>query len=201
VDRQPANPFAHHELEETMHSTTVRLGPAGKRVDLPPCLSALAVGLMFLVGPSAQAGAKGFDSAMQPILASYLEIHDALASDGLEGVVAQARSIEEAAKSLDPSHLAGEHADHYKTVPQKLGEAAAAMGKASDLEQAREALKGLSKPMAMWATMSKPKGINVVFCAMAKGSWLQRGKEIRNPYYGASMPKCGEIVSGPDASK
>jgi hypothetical protein len=49
--------------------------------------------------------------------------------------------------------------------------------------------------MAMWATMVKPIGINVAYCSMTPGSWLQTGDEIRNPYYGASMLKCGEIVS------
>ena len=184
-----------------MHITVTRPDLGSTRITLGRHLPVLVLGLIFLAGSNAHADAKAFDSAMQPILAAYLESHQGLASDTLQGVVEQARSIEEAAKSLDATHVAGEHADHYKTVPHKLGEAAAAMGKATDLEQAREALKGLSKPMAMWATMSKPKGINVVFCAMAKGSWLQRGDEIRNPYYGASMPKCGEIVSGPDAGK
>ena len=90
-------------------------------------------------------------------------------------------------------HPSGEH---YKGVTGKLGVAAAGVGKARTIEQAREAMKELSKPMAMWASMSKPAGIDVVFCSMAKGSWLQRDDKIRNPYYGAKMLKCGEIVSG-----
>ena len=45
--------------------------------------------------------------------------------------------------------------------------------------------------MAMWATMSKPAGVNVVFCSMAKASWLQTDKKIRNPYYGKKMLTCG----------
>jgi len=184
-----------------MHETVTRPDLEGTWIKTRRQLPVLVVGLMFLAGVNTHADAKEFDSAMQPILAAYLEIHGALASDTLEGVAEQARSIEESAKSLDPTHLGGEHADHYKTVPQKLQEAAAAMQKATDLEQAREALKGLSKPMAMWATMSKPKGINVVYCPMAKGSWLQKGKEIHNAYLGASMPSCGEIVSGPDSAK
>ena len=44
--------------------------------------------------------------------------------------------------------------------------------------------------------MAKPKGVYVVFCSMAKGSWLQTGKEIRNPYDGKKMLTCGEIVGG-----
>ncbi len=59
----------------------------------------------------------------------------------------------------------------------------------------RKAFNDLSKPLAMWATMVKPVVINVAYCSMKPGSWLQKGEVIRNPYYGASMLKCGEIVS------
>jgi len=34
----------------------------------------------------------------------------------------------------------------------------------------------------------------VVHCSMAKGSWLQADRSVANPYYGASMLTCGEIV-------
>ena len=48
------------------------------------------------------------------------------------------------------------------------------------------------------ATMSKVADVNVVFCSMAKGSWLQKEKVIANPYYGSKMLRCGEIISGKD---
>ena len=35
----------------------------------------------------------------------------------------------------------------------------------------------------------------VMYCSMAKKSWLQlAGGEIGNPYYGQSMARCGEAV-------
>jgi hypothetical protein len=39
------------------------------------------------------------------------------------------------------------------------------------------------------------KGTIVAFCSMTKKSWLQPKGEIGNPYYGKSMPRCGEVVS------
>lgn len=36
--------------------------------------------------------------------------------------------------------------------------------------------------------------LHVAFCPMAPGSWLQRGPELRNPYYGAQMLRCGELM-------
>ena len=67
--------------------------------------------------------------------------------------------------------------------------------------EARDAFKELSRPMAMWVTMSKPAGVNVVFCSMAKGSWLQTDAKIRNPYYGAKMLSCGQIIGGTHKGK
>lgn len=43
-------------------------------------------------------------------------------------------------------------------------------------------------------------GLNVAFCGMAKGYWLQKGNKVKNPYYGAEMLTCGEI-QGPPKSK
>jgi len=145
---------------------------------------------------AAAGGTHTFDQGMQPILQSYLKVQDALAADKTAGVQAAARAIAASGKKLDAKSVTGEHAEHYKHLPMNLTKAAEQLAAAKDITAAREAFKELSKPMAMWGTMAKPKGVVVMFCAMAKGSWLQKKGEVRNPYYGASMLGCGEIVGG-----
>lgn len=83
---------------------------------------------------------------------------------------------------------------HYRDLPMKIKRAAQELAQGKEITAMRESFKSLSRPMVMWGTMSKPKGVYVVYCSMAKGSWLQKGKEIRNPYYGHQMLSCGEIV-------
>ncbi len=144
----------------------------------------------------ALADTAAFDAGMKPIVAPYLEIHDALASDRFEGVPKRARAIERAAKKLDPSTVTGEHAEHYKTLPEKIAAAARALASAKDIASAREAFKTLSRPIAMWTQMSAPEGLHVVFCSMAKASWVQKGEDVRNPYYGKKMLTCGEVLGG-----
>ena len=148
---------------------------------------------------SAQGGAGAFAAQMEKVLKPYLAIQSALAGDTTKGVEHQAHVLQKEAKKLDPKSVTGEHAGHYKDVPKKLQTAAAELRKAKSLKDARDAFKKLSRPMAMWASMAKPKGVFVVFCSMAKGSWLQRSKEIRNPYHGKEMLTCGEIVGGDTA--
>ena len=140
-------------------------------------------------------GENSFDETMKKITVEYLKIKNTLANDKTENVQDNAKAILILAKKLNADNLKGEHKDHFMELPNKISSAAKDLSKAKKIKSMRKAFNALSKPMAMWATMVKPNGINVAYCSMAPGSWLQTGKEIRNPYYGASMLKCGEIVS------
>jgi hypothetical protein len=133
---------------------------------------------------------------MEPILKSYLKVGDTLAADSVDGVRPEAERIAQLAAKLDLETVTREDARYYKDIPAKLRKAAQALGRAKSLDEARDAYKRLSMPMGMWASLAKPKGIDVVYCSMAKASWLQKHGPIRNPYHGTSMLRCGEIVSG-----
>jgi Cu(I)/Ag(I) efflux system membrane fusion protein len=150
---------------------------------------------------SPSAATKVFDAQMQPIATEYLKIQTALAADKMDGVTDAATQIAALAAKVDASSVTGEHKKHLAAVPAKVVEGAKAVAAAKDIAGARTALKTLSRPMAMWATMSKPAGIDVVFCSMAKGSWLQKAGDVRNPYYGASMLNCGQVVAGENVGK
>ena len=171
-----------------------------KRVSLIPI-----TGFIFLiissVGYPVFAGSEKFDEKMQPILEEYIRITESLASDKTEGVADAAKKIESLAGNLSPSLVTGEHASHYKNIPKNISEGAKRMALAKEIAPFRAALADLSKPIVMWTSMSKPSGINVIYCSMNPGSWLQKGAKIRNPYYGSKMLSCGEIISGPDAKK
>ena len=155
--------------------------------------------VMMTILPRATADTKAFDAAMQPVLEQYLSIQEALSGDTTKGVSDAAKKIITLSAKIDPATVTGEHAQHYRDIPKKLKAAATDMTKQKTLKDMRRVFKELSKPMGMWATMSAPKGINVVYCSMYKGSWLQKGKLVANPYYGKNMLRCGEIVSGQDA--
>jgi len=157
----------------------------------------LALGLLATAGT---AHAKGsFDDTMARIADQYLIVSGALATDKTDGVPAAAATIGKLAATLDATGAPKEHAAHYAKVPVRLLAGAKQLAAAKDIAAMREALEALSRPVAMWAGMSGRDRYNVAYCSMAKGSWLQKGKVILNPYYGKSMLHCGELVSGPDA--
>jgi Cu(I)/Ag(I) efflux system membrane fusion protein len=142
----------------------------------------------------AHADTKTFDQQMQPIVEQYLKIHASLHQDKTDGAQAAARKIAQLAPRLRPAKVTAGHAGHYQDLPEKLRSAAQALAKTDGLVATRAAFKELSKPIAMWAGMSKPAGLSVVYCSMAKGSWLQREPEVLNPYHGSEMLHCGEFV-------
>jgi hypothetical protein len=86
-------------------------------------------------------------------------------------------------------------ADAAKTFPTEVATQAEALAVAKDLAAARKAFQPLSESLIRYA-----KGGNIpagtlyeVYCPMAKASWLQADRAVRNPYFGQSMLDCGQI--------
>ncbi len=166
----------------------------------PHCL--LAAFALFILAPLHALGqstpaaegepAATFDQRMQAVVDPYLAIQDALARDSTEGVAEATRRLLAATAALGPATDPA-----LADVQPKLAAAAVSVRDAADLKAARAAFKALSKPMGLWASVTRPAGLDVVYCSMAQGGWLQKTGPIRNPYHGSEMLACGEVVSGP----
>lgn len=143
----------------------------------------------------------GKQTAFQRIADPYETIRLALYHDTLDGVADGARAIEKAATetaakfSASKAGVAADKASDCQALLPKIAEASKALASAKDLAAAREAFYGLSKPMVQFREMVSGPRPMVVFCPMAKKSWLQPEGEIGNPYYGKKMAHCGTIVS------
>ena len=107
---------------------------------------------------------------------SYIASQVALAAD----------SYEDARAALE--QLAADSSGELQTL-------ALAAAAAEDIEGIRSAFVPLSDAVAA-ATL--PEGHSLAFCPMANNfqgaNWVQKGEDINNPYFGASMLTCGEIV-------
>ena len=107
---------------------------------------------------------------------SYVASQVALAADSYEGArVALEQLVADSSGEL-----------------QTLAVAAAAAG---DIEGIRRAFISLSDEVAKAAL---PEGYSLAFCPMANNfqgaNWVQEGEAINNPYFGAAMLTCGELV-------
>ncbi|MBI0398055.1 DUF3347 domain-containing protein [Cyclobacterium marinum] len=119
-------------------------------------------------------------SAMSPIMTSYLEIKDALVSDNQEKASNAAKSMMEMSEMEDmQSSLKG-------------------IADSQDLKEQRKffsELSGQMYNMAQSGDMSETMYWN--HCPMAMGgdgaNWLSMSEKISNPYMGQKMPGCGSV--------
>jgi hypothetical protein len=131
-------------------------------------------------------------SAPQNLVTADLNVQAALASGDLKGAKVAFTSVGSATKPSD----VGLSPAVQKNVDKAATEGAAA----ADVAHARAAFVSLSDAMLAWLgsagnPLSTP--LTVVHCPMAndgKGSkWLQRGDQVRNPYFGGEMLTCGDV--------
>ncbi len=130
------------------------------------------------VAMAAPAGAADIPAA---VLDSYLQIQTALAGDSLDGAKGAAKTLAAQGGKLGPA---------LKTAT----DAAAGIAGAADIKAARAAFGSLSDALlALAGSGTGGAGVRVAYCPMVKKSWLQKGDQIANPYYGADMLRCGEF--------
>ncbi len=113
----------------------------------------------------------------------YLQAQIALSSDRFAGIAGHAKAIETAATAL------GKDAEPIVAGARKLSAA-------KDIAAARTAFGEVSTALAGYADKTKSgfgAGVRMAYCPMVDKPWLTRDKDIRNPYYGASMLTCGSF--------
>ena len=113
----------------------------------------------------------------------YLQVQAALASDKLEPVAMHAKAMNAVAATL------GKDAEALAVTAKKLEDA-------KDIAAARTAFGELSAALVAYAEKTKSElgaDVRVAYCPMVNKPWLQKDKEIKNPYYGAAMISCGSF--------
>ncbi len=134
--------------------------------------------------------------------ADYLAIQTSLAGDSLKKANSHAEAIARAAIELSEEFdVASAGIDEKDTAAMlkilpEISETAAKFSEAKDIAEARKLFGPLSSAMISYRNLIVDDDVpNVAYCPRVKQSWLQNGKKIANPYYGAKMLRCGEIVS------
>lgn len=137
--------------------------------------------------------------ALTPVYQKYLMVVDALASDRLGAALAAARDLQQLLQRLPVSDVSADIRDAWGRVQDELYPAVVEMLDARTLQNAREPLRVVSRAMIHAVQMfghALDKPLYQMHCPMvgANGAdWLQASREIRNPYFGARMLRCGEI--------
>ena len=145
---------------------------------------------------------EGAETAFASVFHHYEALWQALADDSVAGLAEHAEGMRDAADRIAADFSADKaglvmsaDAEEASAFFDQVAKTALLLGTASDLTAARELFYDLSKPMVRLNELLAGERMKVVYCSMAKMSWLQRQEKIVNPYHGRAMAGCGEIVA------
>ena len=131
----------------------------------------------------------------------YSSLHEAMAADDKDGAVKAAQSAIQALSRVDMSLVSGKPHEVWMGGVGGMNKALGAIKEGVQIEAARQAFELLSNELiAVVRQFGIPENrvLYRLHCPMAfnnKGAdWLQMERDTRNPYFGASMLKCGEVA-------
>lgn len=132
-----------------------------------------------------QGMAKFKDAKLGTAYAHYVHLKDALVASKADAAKTGAAELQKALKGLAGSDAAAE--------------AAGKIAASADLKEQRTLFSTLSNEMATLLKGGKLSAgmLYLDYCPMANNNegayWLSNEKEIKNPYFGSSMLKCGSV--------
>lgn len=137
--------------------------------------------------------AAGWAQNTAPALTAYYGVKDALVATDAAQAKAQATALTASLGKVEAAKLSA--ADKKALAMAKAH--AMAISQTTDVDDQRGNFEMLSTSMIALAKGTKPAKTYVQFCPMAAGGkgafWLSDKKEVRNPYYGDKMLKCGSV--------
>jgi len=133
------------------------------------------------------------------VLNSYLELKDALVADNTEVAATAGKTVLDALDKFDQSSIAEAQKQEVIDIIEDAREHAEHISENSGkMDHQREHFEILSNDVKdLIAITGTDRVLYKTFCPMyneGKGAiWLSETKEIKNPYLGSKMMKCGEV--------
>lgn len=133
------------------------------------------------------------------MLDSYIKLKNALTDDNLKNAISMAKEMSTALGKVNMGVFKGEAhiiwMKHSSVLELELQKA----NKANEIGKMRESFKSISDQMVLLVKSfgSIDGTLYIDYCPMANNNqgaeWLSKEKDIKNPYFGASMLTCGEV--------
>ncbi|WP_178984904.1 DUF3347 domain-containing protein [Winogradskyella helgolandensis] len=137
------------------------------------------------------------DTRAEAILKDYFNLKDALVGDDNDKAKKLGGTLVKSLKSFDASKYSESEKSELNDIIEDATEHAEHISE-SDIKHQREHFKVLSKDVTdMVAITGTGMKLYEQFCPMYDnnkgGAWLSMNEEIRNPYFGDQMLKCGKV--------
>lgn len=143
---------------------------------------------------------KEVKETIQPLFDTYFELKNALVQDDYEKAIKEGTAFQKQLSQVNMSIFKGEAHEVWMKYSDLTQKSIYALVNAKDITAVRNSFVALSEQMVMLVKTFQPieKSIYVQHCPMANqdngADWLSTEKAIKNPYFGASMLKCGEVT-------
>lgn len=157
--------------------------------------SKMEMGDIKMDGMDSQKNMKDQDAKAEAILNNYFNLKDALVADDTKKAAETSSKLVGSFKAFEMSAYTTEEQKELANIIEDATEHAEHIAK-SPIDHQREHFKTLSKDITdMVAITRTAHTLYEQFCPMYdKGSaWLSTSDEVRNPYYGSKMLKCGKV--------
>ena len=135
------------------------------------------------------------DAKAEAILSDYFNLKDALVTDDTKKAAQAGTKLVASLKAFDASKYTAEEQKELTDIIEDATEHAEHIAE-SAIDHQREHFKTLSKDITDMVAITGTKNtLYEQYCPMYdKGSaWLSTNNEVRNPYYGSKMLKCGKV--------
>ncbi|MEJ2004018.1 MAG: efflux RND transporter periplasmic adaptor subunit [Cyclobacteriaceae bacterium] len=152
-------------------------------------------------GSSADAVSEEARETLQSVYDAYLEFKNALTRDELEGALQASSNLMDQVNAVDPDVFDDLSRDAWEAYDRELLKALQMAGENASIEKARKMFQLVSNEMIAMTKRFRPYSdtLYIQYCPMADSNrgayWLSTDEQIRNPYYGPSMLKCGEVAA------
>jgi Cu(I)/Ag(I) efflux system membrane fusion protein len=142
-----------------------------------------------------------FREQLWGVVRTYSALHEALAGDDKDGAVKAAQAMKQSLSQVDMALLRGKAHEQWMADAGEIDKASGAIKDAGSIEAVRWAFEQLSNELVTVVGqfgIPENRTLYRFHCPMAfdnKGAdWLQIDRDARNPYFGASMPKCSQVA-------
>ena len=135
------------------------------------------------------------DAKTETILSDYFNLKNALVADDTKKAAQAGSKLVVSLKAFDTDSYSKENQEELEDIIEDAVEHAEHISE-SAIDHQREHFKTLSKDITDLVAITGTKNtLYQQFCPMYdKGSaWLSTKEEVRNPYYGSRMLKCGKV--------
>jgi len=142
-----------------------------------------------------------FKQQLGGVVKQYLLLKDKLVNDNAD-IQSNVKALQQSLKKVDMSLVMEDAHNVWMATLKSMDKDLKLLSKAVNIDEQRNIFLTISKSLSdatqkLGVEMAANQSLYLEFCPMANkdkgGYWLSTEKEIKNPYFGSKMLKCGEV--------